>query len=135
MESSFRTKFTEWRNQSGLTQEQVAQRLGVSVGTISRWQRGVSEPDSVRVVAALADVGIPVERKARDSLADQIDNLEERLTAIEAVLASGTGSSVRRASSPGVRREAATGDRAEAAADEVRETKARGQRTRRREQT
>lgn len=33
-----------WRKDAGLTQEQAAQRIGVSVGTYSRWERGTQSP-------------------------------------------------------------------------------------------
>jgi len=34
----------EFRQQFGLTQEKLAQKLGVSFTTINRWERGKSEP-------------------------------------------------------------------------------------------
>ncbi len=42
-----------WRKARGLTQEQVAQRLGVTPPAVNKWERGVSLPD-VALLAPLA---------------------------------------------------------------------------------
>ena len=44
----------EWREARGLTQERLAERLGVSSMTISRWERGTSLLNT-DVMSALAD--------------------------------------------------------------------------------
>lgn len=40
-------KIKELRQQLGLTQEKLAQKLGVSSMTIKRWEAGVNEPSSL----------------------------------------------------------------------------------------
>ena len=42
------------RKKCGFTQEQLAEAMGVSVGTVSKWESGISYPD-IEMVAALAD--------------------------------------------------------------------------------
>lgn len=42
------------RKKCGFTQEQLAEAMGVSVGTVSKWESGNSYPD-IEMVAALAD--------------------------------------------------------------------------------
>ena len=44
----------EWREARGLTQERLAERLGVSNMTVSRWERGTSLLNT-DVMAAVAD--------------------------------------------------------------------------------
>lgn len=44
----------EWREARGLTQEQLAGRLGVSSMTVSRWERGAVDMNT-GVLSALAD--------------------------------------------------------------------------------
>lgn len=46
------------RQSSGLSQEKFAQKVGVSVGTVSRWERGAFTPSSLAEerLKQLADV-------------------------------------------------------------------------------
>ena len=39
-----------YRKNMGFTQEQLAERLGITLGTISKWERGTSEPDLLYVM-------------------------------------------------------------------------------------
>lgn len=48
----------EWREKKGLTQEQVAQRLGTSDVTISRWETGMRRPDDDAKAAFAEALGI-----------------------------------------------------------------------------
>lgn len=51
-----RLYFAEWREVRGLTQQQVADRLGTSAMTISRWERQAgSHKPNTDVLAALAE--------------------------------------------------------------------------------
>lgn len=49
------------RDQSGMTQRQLAARLGVDQLAVSRWERGVVRPNDTNL-AGLADIfGLPME--------------------------------------------------------------------------
>ena len=45
MENSLAENIRDHRKRLGLTQEQLAERLGITLGTVSKWERGGSEPD------------------------------------------------------------------------------------------
>ena len=47
-------KLREFRKKQGLTQEQLAEAMGVTVGAVSKWESGSSTPD-VSLVLELAD--------------------------------------------------------------------------------
>lgn len=39
----------EWRKQMGLTQERLAQLIGVSFQTVNRWERGIFKPSNLAI--------------------------------------------------------------------------------------
>ena len=45
MENKLAENIRDHRKRLGLTQEQLAERLGITLGTVSKWERGGSEPD------------------------------------------------------------------------------------------
>ena len=45
MEHILAENIRSYRKGLGLTQEQLAERLGITLGTVSKWERGSSEPD------------------------------------------------------------------------------------------
>ena len=45
MENKLAENIRSCRKNLGLTQEQLAERLGITLGTVSKWERGSSEPD------------------------------------------------------------------------------------------
>ena len=45
MENKLAQNIRDYRKNLGLTQEQLAERLGITLGTVSKWERGGSEPD------------------------------------------------------------------------------------------
>ncbi len=51
----------ELRREQGITQEQFAEKLGISARTVSRWETGSNMPDIglLSVIADFYDVGIP----------------------------------------------------------------------------
>lgn len=47
-------KLREFRKKQGLTQEQLAEAMGVTVGAVSKWESGASTPD-ISIILELAD--------------------------------------------------------------------------------
>ena len=45
MENKLAENIRDYRKSLGLTQEQLAERLEITLGTVSKWERGSSEPD------------------------------------------------------------------------------------------
>ena len=45
MENNLAENIRRYRKRLGLTQEQLAERLGITLGAVSKWERGSSEPD------------------------------------------------------------------------------------------
>ena len=45
MENQLAENIRKYRKALGFTQEQLAERLGITLGTVSKWERGASEPD------------------------------------------------------------------------------------------
>jgi len=78
------------RRERGLTQEQLAEALGVTVGAVSKWESGANTPD-ISVIAELADffgisvdalLGFTLQADAEEKLAKRIFELasEKRYT-------------------------------------------------------
>lgn len=49
----FRLYIAEWREKAGLSQERLAERVGTSKASISRWETGERDP-TAKVLAAIA---------------------------------------------------------------------------------
>ena len=48
---NFSEKLIELRKKNGMSQEALAEKLGVSRQTVSKWEIGTSTPDTVNIVA------------------------------------------------------------------------------------
>ncbi len=65
----------EWREDKGLTQEQLAQRLGTSHVTISRWETGKRQPDlnaQEAIAEALGIEAVDLRHHPEQPSADQL---------------------------------------------------------------
>lgn len=76
-------RLRELRNKSGLTQSELANKLGVTGQTILNWENGIYEP-KINQLIELADLfGVTVdyliERKNNDKKADDICKELERI--------------------------------------------------------
>lgn len=75
----------ELRKEIGITQEQLAEKLGVSGRTVSRWENGNNMPDISLLtdIAELYDVSIPEiidgERKS-EKMNDEVKNVAEKMS-------------------------------------------------------
>ena len=54
------------RNRCGMTQEFVAEALGVSRQAVSKWERGDSDPSTANLLALAKLFGISAEKMLRD---------------------------------------------------------------------
>ena len=52
---TFREKIKECREEAGLSQNDIAERLSVTRQAISKWERGINEPD-IETIVRLADM-------------------------------------------------------------------------------
>ena len=76
-----------YRKNLGLTQEQLAERLGITLGTISKWERGGSEPDLGFImdlaelfhVSVDALIGFSMRGTDADEEADRIEALVNKV--------------------------------------------------------
>lgn len=75
----------ELRKEHGITQEQFAEKLGVSARTISRWETGSNMPDIslLSEIADYYDVGIPEiiagERKS-DGMNEEVKEVADAMS-------------------------------------------------------
>ncbi len=55
-------KIREQREKAGLTQEELAEKIGYDRSTLAKWENGTKEPLAItlKVVAEVLDVGIEV---------------------------------------------------------------------------
>ena len=100
MENKLAENIRRYRKDLGFTQDELAERLGVTLGAVSKWERGSSEPD-LGFIMELADlfhvsvdalIGFNMHGMDADSEADRLDTLfqahpcPEILTECEAAL-------------------------------------------------
>lgn len=64
MGTDFAERLKELRKRKGLTQTQLADALGVHLQTVSKWERGVTEPDISLIGETAAALGATVEELA-----------------------------------------------------------------------
>ena len=63
----FSEKFSALRKRAGLSQEETAQKLGVSRQTVSRWEMGSAFPDVVNIAAICRMFGVTADYLIDDS--------------------------------------------------------------------
>lgn len=62
MESTFGERLKQLRKEAGLTQSQFSEKLNVHLQTVSKWERGVNEPDFSLLGEISQVLGVTVER-------------------------------------------------------------------------
>lgn len=83
MENNLAENIRSYRRSMGFTQEQLAERLGITLATVSKWERGGSEPDLARImdlaeifhVSVDALIGFSMHGTDADTEADRIEAL------------------------------------------------------------
>ncbi len=60
--SAFAERLKELRKAAGITQSELADRLLTHPQTVSKWERGLSEPDISQLGAIAAELGVSLER-------------------------------------------------------------------------
>lgn len=82
-------RLRELRNKSGLTQNEIATRLGVSGQTILNWENGIYEPKINQLIelADLFDVSVDylIERKGNGKTVDDICKELEKISKEELI--------------------------------------------------
>ena len=93
MENRLAENIRKYRKDLGLNQEDLAERLGITLGTVSKWERGISEPD-LQYIMDLAElfhvsvdvmIGFTMRGNNADSEAERIGKLEDELSIGEVV--------------------------------------------------
>lgn len=74
-------KLVMLRREQGLTQDELAQKVGVTRQAVSKWERGVIAPSTVNLIALGRLYGVPL-----DDLANSGLRLEERPAVAAAVV-------------------------------------------------
>ncbi len=85
MENQLAENIRIYRKGMGLTQEQLAERLGITLGAVSKWERGSSEPDLAYImelaelfhISVDALIGFSLRGSDADTEADRIEGLSE----------------------------------------------------------
>ena len=88
MENMLAENIRRYRKSLGLTQDQLAERLGITLGAVSKWERGSSEPDLSFImdlaelfhVSVDALIGFSIRGVDADEEAKRIEDLSDRIT-------------------------------------------------------
>ena len=85
----FQVNLKALRKRKGITQEELATRLNVVRQTVSKWEKGLSVPDSELLIKLAEILEVPVSRLLGSKIetAEQPDALAEQLSRINEQLA------------------------------------------------
>ena len=84
----FQDNLKALRKKKGITQEELAARLNVARQTVSKWEKGLSVPDSELLIKLAEILEVPVSRllgskieeeEQPDALAEQLSRINEQL--------------------------------------------------------
>ena len=64
----FSEKLTALRKQAGLSQEQLANRLGVTRQSVSKWESGAALPELVKLISLSEMFGVSVDYLVKDRM-------------------------------------------------------------------
>lgn len=72
MTDDFGKRIKELRTKKGLTQSEFAERLGIHLQTVSKWERGISEPDISALGGISVVLGVSLERLTETGDGDSV---------------------------------------------------------------
>ena len=75
----FSEKLTLLRKKEGLSQEQLADRLGVTRQSVSKWESGTAVPELVKMISLSEMFGVSVDYLIKDYM-EEPDSAEESST-------------------------------------------------------
>lgn len=67
----FSAKLTDLRKKAGLSQEQLADQLGVTRQSVSKWESGAAMPELVKLIALSELFGVSVDYLVKDHIEEQ----------------------------------------------------------------
>ena len=83
----FQNNLKALRKEKGITQEELAARLNVVRQTVSKWEKGLSVPDSDLLIKLAEILDVPVSRLLGSKIEAKPDALAEQLSRINEQLA------------------------------------------------
>ena len=94
MKLSLPANINKLRKEHSMTQEQLAEALGVTFASVSKWERGVATPE-LNLIAEMADlfgvsldalVGFAIQNSGADAIAERLHTLEREKQYDEAII-------------------------------------------------
>lgn len=90
---NFGERIRELRKERGITNYEMATKLGISRNTLTNWERGIKEPHAIEILEEMAEIlKVPLksilsgEKEVSLENSPVIKNLSERLTRLEQML-------------------------------------------------
>lgn len=77
----FCEKLTRLRRKAGLSQEQLADELGVTRQSVSKWESGAAMPELAKVIALSERFGVSVDYLVKDHLEEEVQPVREEQSA------------------------------------------------------
>lgn len=89
---NFGERIRELRKERGITNYEMATKLGISRNTLTNWERGIKEPHAVEILEEMAEIlEVPLKNilteKKENSIENNpfIKNLNERVSRLEKI--------------------------------------------------
>ena len=72
-------KIKQLRNKSGLTQEQLATKLGISPQSVSKWETGTTMPDITLLPTLAGELGVTIDDLFDLTVEQKLHRIERRM--------------------------------------------------------
>ena len=76
---------TEKRKEKGLTQDALGAMLGISGKAVSKWERGLAQPDGAHMAQLIVLLGLPIEQATEQAVEQAVDQAKPRPLFLSAV--------------------------------------------------